>query len=145
MHLEGIEQLVRRLEHLLDGALERLKVVLRGRRHAGQLANELFGRRANLLLRCGRLEVVQGLDVSAHALHLPRQNRAAKREPASRDPKIRRRHQRAIGDDFGFLGQRGEHSIFLCVALVFSLPQRLQLSPVLTLEPFGLRTGLDPL
>src|SRR5882724_6321720 len=54
--------------HLVDRAREGELVRLGGPRKAAQLADELQRGRADLLVRGGRLEVVQGLDVSAHGI-----------------------------------------------------------------------------
>ena len=68
---EGVEQLVRRLRHLVHRAVESGLVGLGRPSEAAQLAHELEGRGAHLLVRRRRLEVVQGLDVPTHALASP--------------------------------------------------------------------------
>src|SRR2546430_17705279 len=63
---EGIEQLACHLLHLLHRAAERRLVCFGGARESAQLANELQGRRTDLLIRGGRLAVIERLDVLTH-------------------------------------------------------------------------------
>jgi hypothetical protein len=63
---EGSKQLVRRFGDLVDRPSERGLVGLRGPGEAAELADELQGGRADLLVRGRRLEVVQGPDVATH-------------------------------------------------------------------------------
>ena len=51
---------------ILDRAVEGNLVRLRGPREAAELADELEGRRPDLILRGGRFEVMQGFDTAAH-------------------------------------------------------------------------------
>ena len=55
-----------RPRHVLDGAVEGLRVGLRGMVEAAQLPHELDGRRPDLLVGGRRLEIEQGSDVSTH-------------------------------------------------------------------------------
>src|ERR1700737_1038494 len=66
---ERIEQLVRRPRHLLDRKIKRCLIRFRGPAKAAQLADELQSRSMDLLVRCGRLEIVQGPDVAAHRIY----------------------------------------------------------------------------
>src|SRR5205085_4275030 len=65
--LEGVQQLARCRCHGVDGVLERLRVRPRRLVEAADLAHVLERRAAHLVLGGGRLEVVEGPDVSAHA------------------------------------------------------------------------------
>src|SRR5215218_1850022 len=64
---ERVEQPRRGERDLVHGAMERLRVRQRGRRRAAHLADVLQRGAPYLVLRRGRLEVVQGADVSTHA------------------------------------------------------------------------------
>ena len=72
--------------HLVHRVLERLGVGLRGLREATDLADVLEGRGAHLVLGGGRLEVVEGADVAAHALRLVRQSVSGGRRSARPAP-----------------------------------------------------------
>src|SRR5438067_13738619 len=63
---ELAEQPPRRCRDLVDRAGERLLVRLRGLREAADLADVLERGRVDLLLRRGRLEVEEHMDVPAH-------------------------------------------------------------------------------
>src|SRR5580704_767656 len=63
---QRIQQRVRRAGHFLHGALECGLVGLGRPRETAQLADELKGGRADLLVGRRGLEVVQGLDAAAH-------------------------------------------------------------------------------
>jgi hypothetical protein len=67
---EAAEQLVRRLRHRLDGAVEGGLVRLGRPIEAAQLAHELQRRGADLLIGGGRLEIMQGPDIAAHGASL---------------------------------------------------------------------------
>ena len=62
---ERVEQFMRGLRHLFHRAAESGFVCFGGPRESAQLADELQGGCADLLLGRGRLEVMQRLDVSA--------------------------------------------------------------------------------
>src|SRR5215203_3180166 len=64
--LQGGDEPLRGLRHLVDGALERGLVRARGTRRPAQLAHELQRRGADLVVGGRRLEVRQRLDVTAH-------------------------------------------------------------------------------
>src|SRR5829696_7990009 len=64
--LQRLEQVPRHVRDLLDGAVERLLVGLRGLREAADLADVLERGGADLVLGRGRLEVVQRANVVAH-------------------------------------------------------------------------------
>src|SRR5262249_43246939 len=63
---QRIQDRMRAPHHLADGVMERVLGGLRGLREAAQLADELERRCANLLVRGGRLEVVERLDATTH-------------------------------------------------------------------------------
>lgn len=67
---QGGEQLLRNASHVLDGAMERLFVRLRRFGEAAQFADKLQRRSADLVVRGGRQEVMQGLNISAHRFSL---------------------------------------------------------------------------
>src|ERR1700736_3538959 len=66
---ERIEQLVRRTRHVLDRKIKRCLIRFRGPAKAAQLADELQRRSMDLLVRWGRLAIVQGPDVAAHGIY----------------------------------------------------------------------------
>src|SRR3954447_20665539 len=57
---------MRNMCNFIDCAVEHFFVRLRGLRETGKFANKLQRRRANLVVCRRRLEVMQGLNVSAH-------------------------------------------------------------------------------
>src|SRR6266481_4062530 len=77
---ERLEEIARRGGYLLYGTVESGLICLGGPGKAAQLPDKLQGRRVDLLLRGGRLEVVQRLDVTTHdnPLQLKMTTRAAK-------------------------------------------------------------------
>src|SRR5690606_7612699 len=64
--LKRADELLRGSRHLVHRIVEHLLVDLRGTGRSAQLADELQGRRADLLLRGRRVEVCQCPDVTAH-------------------------------------------------------------------------------
>jgi hypothetical protein len=66
-----LKELVCGLRHLFYSAGEGEFVGLRGLCEAAEFANELQRRRPDFFVRCGRFEIVQGLDVSTHSNRLP--------------------------------------------------------------------------
>jgi hypothetical protein len=50
----------------IDGAIEDVLIRVRGFCESGQLSDELKRRRANLIIRRRRTEIMQGLNVSTH-------------------------------------------------------------------------------
>jgi hypothetical protein len=65
-----MEQMLGGMSHVVDGAVERFLVRLRRFREAAQFPDELERRRANLVVRGRRQEVMQCLNVSAHGSFL---------------------------------------------------------------------------
>jgi hypothetical protein len=61
-----VKQLVRRVRYLIHRAVEGRLVCLGGAREAAQFSHELEGRRTDLLVRDGRIEVVQRPYASTH-------------------------------------------------------------------------------
>src|SRR6185437_15576511 len=61
-----VEEMMRRMRNVLDGAVERRLVGLGRPREAGELADELQRAGANFLVARRRLEIVQRFDVPAH-------------------------------------------------------------------------------
>jgi hypothetical protein len=61
-----IEQMLRGVSDIIDGAIESCLVCFGGFRETAQLADELKGRRANLVVGRGRTEVMKCFDGSAH-------------------------------------------------------------------------------
>src|SRR6185436_20637764 len=66
---ECVEQSMRSRGDLVDRTRECFLVRLRRLREAADLADELQRGVADLVFRCGRLEVEQGVNVSAHGLN----------------------------------------------------------------------------
>jgi hypothetical protein len=64
--MQGEDEPPSRFRHLVDRAVERLGVGVRGLCEAAHLANELKSRGADFLFARGRLEIEQRADVAAH-------------------------------------------------------------------------------
>jgi hypothetical protein len=59
------------LRHLVNSLIEGEFIGLGRLCEAAEFADELQRRRADFFVRCGRFEVVQGLNVSTHRIVLP--------------------------------------------------------------------------